>query len=74
MLSPPSAKKSSSTPAEGTSRTRAYSSHSSRSRAVSGARPVPVGAWSGTGRAAASSLPLGVTGSRSSGTKAEGTM
>lgn len=39
-----------------------------------GARPALSRVRSGTGSAAASSLPLGVTGSRSSGTKAAGTM
>jgi hypothetical protein len=74
MLSPPRAKKSSSTPTSGMPSTSEYSAQSSSSRASRGRWPVTVAARSGTGSAARSSLPLTRSGSRSSGTIAAGTM
>ncbi len=69
---PPSAKKSSSTPTEGRSSTAAKARHSSSSRAFAGARPPP-GTYSGAGRAARSTFPLGVRGRTASSTSADGT-
>ncbi len=74
MLSPPRAKKSSSTPTSGRPSTSAYRAHSSSSRALPGRRPETGTGLSGTGRARRSSFPLGSTGSCSSGTNAVGTM
>ena len=74
MLSPPSAKKLSSMPTCSSPNTSANSAHSISSCGVRGARRSVLGARSGAGSALRSSLPLGVSGSLSSATKAEGTM
>ena len=70
---PPSAKKLSSMPMRSSPSTSANRPHSSSSRGVRDAR-VTAGVSSGAGSARRSSLPLGVSGSRSSTTIAEGTM
>lgn len=69
---PPRANRSSSAPTAETSSTSAKISQRAFSNGVSGARPRAPN--SGTGRAALSSFPLGVTGNASSGTIAAGTM
>lgn len=71
---PPSAKKSSSTPASGTPRTAANASHSRSSRGVRGLRPETDAPRSGAGSACVSSLPATVRGSAGTVTKALGTM
>ncbi|BCB91516.1 hypothetical protein Psuf_088290 [Phytohabitans suffuscus] len=73
MLSPPSAKKSSSGPTSGRPRTPATAAQSSRSRSLAGARAA-ARETSGAGRAARSILPLGVRGSASRVTNADGTI
>ena len=71
---PPSAKKLSSMPTRSSPSTSANSPHSSSSCGVRGAGASAAGASSGAGSARRSSLPLGVSGSRSSTTNAAGTM
>ncbi len=68
-------KKLSSIPTCSTPRTSRNSAHRARSRAVRGARPgsaVPPGP--GAGSARRSSFPLGLSGTASRGTTADGTM
>lgn len=72
MLSPPRAKKSSSTATRSTPITSAIAAHNSRSRSVRGSRPPSAAA--GAGNAARSSFPLLVTGISSSTTTAAGTI
>ena len=75
MLSPPSAKKSSWTPTEGSPSTSANSSASVASAAVAGSASPVSAAQSGAGSALRSSLPFGVSGSAPSSTIAvDGTM
>jgi len=71
---PPSAKKLSSMPTCWSPSTSANSAHSISSCGVRGKRNSVLGVRSGAGSALRSSLPLGVSGSRSSATKAAGTM
>ncbi len=73
MLSPPPAKKSSSTPTCWASRTSEYTSARTRSVSLRGAR-YSTPANSGSGSAARSSFPVAVRGSRSSTTSRAGTM
>ena len=70
MLSPPSSKKLSSMPTRSSPSTSANSAHRISSCGVRGARRTVVGARSGAGSARRSSLPFGVSGSRSSTTNA----
>ncbi len=73
--SPPRLKKLSSTPTRSTPSTSAQICASVASAPVRGAtKRAAAAAKSGAGRALRSSLPLGVRGSASSATKAEGTM
>ena len=75
MLSPPSSKKLSSMPTRSTPSTSANSPHSTASCAVRAARCCRSDEpRSGAGSARRSSLPFGVSGSRSSTTNADGTM
>ncbi len=74
MESPPSAKKSSPVPIRSRPRTSAQIAHRTRSVSVRGAvYSSSAGANSGAGRARRSTLPLTVSGSASSATKALGT-
>ncbi len=71
---PPIVKKLSSTPTRSSPRTPAKISQSDSSSEVHGGRPRLAAAYSGTGSAARSSLPFGVSGTRPIGTIADGTM
>ena len=71
---PPSSKKLSSMPTRSSPSTSANSAHRISSCGVRGARRTRAGVRSGAGSARRSSLPLGVSGSPSSTTKADGTM
>ncbi|CDR05051.1 predicted protein [Streptomyces iranensis] len=75
MLSPPSAKNSSSTPTSASPSTSANRAHRVFSRGVAAARPVVRSApGSGTGSAVRSSFPFAVNGSASSVMRADGSM
>ncbi|GAA5133581.1 hypothetical protein GCM10023320_59980 [Pseudonocardia adelaidensis] len=74
MLSPPSAKKSSSMPTRSSRSASANRPQSRSSRSVRGPRPETRLPKSGSGSAARSSLPFGVSGNASSATTIEGTM
>ena len=74
MLSPPSAKKLSSIPTRSSPRTSANSPHRISSCGVRATRRTDPTRASGAGSARRSSLPLGVSGRRSSTTNADGTM
>jgi len=71
---PPSSKKLSSMPTRSSPSTSANRAHSISSCGVRGSRRDAGLASSGAGSAPRSSLPFGVSGSRSSTTSAEGTM
>ncbi len=73
---PPRSKKSSSGPAEASSRTSAYAPATISSRASRGVRPAVAAApaKSGAGSARRSTLPLAVSGKASRTTTADGTM
>ncbi len=73
MLSPPTAKKSSSIPTSVSPSTSPNTAHSASSRAVRGARKIPDSS-TGSGSALRSIFPFGSSGKRSSTTKAVGTM
>ena len=72
MLSPPSAKKSSSAPARASFKTFAINSHSKASRAFSGTPPAL--AMCGAGKRLRSILPLTLRGNSSSTISAAGTI
>ena len=74
MLSPPRSKKLSSMPTRSSPSTSANSPHRIASCGVRGARCECADPSSGSGSARRSSLPFGVSGSRSSTTSADGTM
>ncbi len=74
MLSPPRAKKSSSTPTDASPRTSVKTRHRASSRSPPGARDPSEPPNTGAGSAARSSLPLTVNGSASRTTTAAGTM
>ena len=71
---PPSSKKLSSMPTSATPSVSANSAHSTASCGVRGSRRAALAATTGAGSARRSSLPFGVSGSRSSMTNADGTM
>ncbi len=71
---PPSSKKLSSMPTSASPSVSANSAHSTASCGVRGSRRVALAVTTGAGSARRSSLPFGVSGSRSSSTKAAGTM
>ena len=71
---PPSSKKLSSMPTSATPSVSANSPHSTSSCGVRGRRRTTFAATTGAGSARRSSLPFGVSGSRSSVTNADGTM
>ncbi|OLT02113.1 hypothetical protein BJF90_05005 [Pseudonocardia sp. CNS-004] len=75
MLSPPSAKKSSSAPTSGSPSTSANIPHSACSRGVRARRPTArCSRCRGSGRARRSTLPFGVSGNASSTVTVLGTM